>query len=146
MNNAMIRETRPDGEICLAGKSFKSLTSSRGHKLKPIQQLQKRPTLQPQQPQQPQQRVQQQQVTVGNEDPKQMEPSSESGADEEAPTLGFRDWYKAATDYDDTNAQCMVGWSLMKGAGVDKNVNRAFHWFRRAADKGDAEAHYCIGL
>ena len=43
-------------------------------------------------------------------------------------------------------AQYHLGFLYGEGRGVERNPQKALHWFRRAADKGDVKAQYAVGL
>lgn len=43
-------------------------------------------------------------------------------------------------------AQYHLGFLFGEGRGVTRDAQKALHWFRRAADKGDAKAQYAVGL
>lgn len=39
-------------------------------------------------------------------------------------------------------AECQVGYFYQEGIGVEKNLEQAFYWTRRAAEHGDRDAQY----
>ena len=39
-------------------------------------------------------------------------------------------------------AECQVGYFYLEGIGVEKNLEQAFYWTRRAAEHGDRDAQY----
>ncbi len=42
-------------------------------------------------------------------------------------------------------AECQVGYFYYEGLGVEKNLAKAVHWTRRAADHGDRDGQYNLG-
>ncbi len=46
-------------------------------------------------------------------------------------------YYKIAADQEDPDAEAMVAWSYMYGAGVKKDVDQAYMWMARAARHGN---------
>ena len=44
------------------------------------------------------------------------------------------------------SGQCVLGWRLANGAGVAKDEVEAVKWYRKAAEKGNAEAQFSLGV
>ncbi len=55
-------------------------------------------------------------------------------------------WYMAAAERGNTEAQTLVGESLRDGVGVRPNARDAVKWFRLAAAAGDADAQLSLGF
>jgi TPR repeat protein len=46
----------------------------------------------------------------------------------------------------DIHSQCMVAWMYHRAKGVTGDVNKAEHWYRLAADRGDAQSAYWLAI
>ena len=41
--------------------------------------------------------------------------------------------------------QNSLGWSYLHGLGVEKDFNKAVHWYERSTEQGNASAQYNLG-
>ena len=53
---------------------------------------------------------------------------------------------RKAAEEGNVHAQNSLGFSYLKGNGVEKNAAEAVKWFRKAADQGHAKSQYQLGL
>jgi hypothetical protein len=51
-----------------------------------------------------------------------------------------------AAEAGDTIAQCVLAGHYYAGKGVRRNIIEAEKWWRKAAEKGNAAAQYCLGF
>jgi TPR repeat protein len=63
---------------------------------------------------------------------------------EPSPQAHF-DGLRAKAEKGDAQAQYMLGWFQLTGAGLPKNPVEAAKWFRQAAEQGSADAQYVLG-
>ena len=42
-------------------------------------------------------------------------------------------------------AECQIGYFYLEGLGVEKNLEQAFYWSRRAAEHGDRDGQFNLG-
>ena len=63
----------------------------------------------------------------------------------EAPKLNIEDLRQKA-EKGDSVAQTMLGVEYMKGDQVEKDLDKAIEWWKKAAEKGYAEAEYKLGV
>ncbi len=42
-------------------------------------------------------------------------------------------------------AECQIGYFYMEGLGVEKDLEKAFYWTRRAAEHGDRDGQFNLG-
>jgi hypothetical protein len=61
------------------------------------------------------------------------------------PREAFRWYEQAAQQQDDAYVMYSLGWCLLHGHGVRRDVGVALRWLRRAAQLGDAAARYELG-
>ncbi|MCM1141109.1 MAG: sel1 repeat family protein, partial [Muribaculum sp.] len=46
----------------------------------------------------------------------------------------------------DANAQENLGWCFHTGSGIDKDFEKAFYWYKKAAESGKSYSMYNIGI
>ena len=55
-------------------------------------------------------------------------------------------WTLKAAELDDTECQRESGFNFLMGSGVKIDYEQAYIWSKKAADKGDAQAQFTIGI
>lgn len=43
-------------------------------------------------------------------------------------------------------AECQIGYFYREGLGIEKDLNKAFYWTKRAAEHGDRDGQYNLSL
>jgi TPR repeat protein len=58
--------------------------------------------------------------------------------------VAYEHFYTLAAE-GDTSSQLNIGNMLLNGVGSEKNVDKAYEWYKKAADNADSEAQYIYG-
>ena len=54
-------------------------------------------------------------------------------------------YYKPCAELDYPLAECQIGYFYCEGLGVEKDLEKAFYWTRRAAEHGDWDGQFNLG-
>lgn len=58
----------------------------------------------------------------------------------------FSFFKKCAIQSNDADAQCNLGWMLMKGMGCEQDFTQAFHFFLESAEQNNDKSAFQVGL